>query len=367
MSNLDSVTVPIHIEEAWEVPEWRDAVMEEMRALDKNQTWKVVDLPRGKKPVGCKWVFTVKFRADGTIDRYKARLCAKGFTQTYGIDYTETFAPVAKLNTIRVLLSLAANWDWPLHQLDIKNAFLNGELEEEVYMTFPPGFRKRGEENKVCKLQKALYGLKQSPRAWFSRFSKVLIKEGYKQGQSDHTMFFKQKGEKKTILIVYVDDIVLTGNDDEEMDRLKKVLATEFEVKDLGQMRYFLGMEVARSAKGISVSQRKYVLDLLSETGMLGCKPNETPIDGWYKMKDAGEPVEKERYQKLVGKLIYLSHTRPDIAFAVSKVSQHMHSPKKMHSEAVYKILRYLKGTPGKGLSFKKSESKGVEVFTDAD
>ncbi|WKA05207.1 hypothetical protein VitviT2T_023186 [Vitis vinifera] len=192
-------------------------------------------LPRGKKPMSCKWVFTVKYKADGTVERYKAHLVARGFTQTYGIDYTETFAPVAKLNTIRVLLSLAANLDWSLHQFDIKNVFLHGELKEEVFMTLPPGFCKEKEETRVCKLKKSLYGLKQSPRVWFDRFAKVIKNQGYQQGQSDHTMFFKQSNNgRMTILIVYVDDIILTGDKTGEVERLKKVLATKFEVKDLG-------------------------------------------------------------------------------------------------------------------------------------
>ncbi|RVW85272.1 Retrovirus-related Pol polyprotein from transposon RE1 [Vitis vinifera] len=265
------------------------------RALEKNGSWEVMTLPRGKKP---------------------------GFTQTYNIDYTKTFAPVAKLNTIRVLLSLATNLDWPLHQFDIKNAFLNGELEEEVFMTLPPGFCKEEEETRVCKLKKSLYGLKQSPRAWIDRFAKVIKNQGYQQGQSDHTMFFKQSNDgRMTILIVYVDDIILTGDNTREVERLKKVLATEFEVKDLGQMRYFLGMEVARLRKGISISQRKYVLDLLTETGMIGCKPSDTPIKARKRTESNGKPVDRERYQRLVGRLIYLSHTRPDIAFAGNLVT----------------------------------------------
>ena len=162
-------------------------------------------------------------------------------------------------------------------------------------------------------------------------------------------MFFKQSNNgRMTILIVYVDDIILTRDDTREVERLKKVLATEFEVKDLGQMRYFLGMEVARSRKEISISQRKYVLDLLTETGMLGCKPSDTPIKARKRTESNGKPVDRERYQRLVGRLIYLSHTRPDIAFAVSVVSQYMHSPKESHLEAVYEILRYLKGSPGR-------------------
>ncbi|RVW49858.1 Retrovirus-related Pol polyprotein from transposon RE1 [Vitis vinifera] len=326
-TNLDRIQLPKNIQEAFEIPEWKEAVMEEIRALEKNETWEVMNLPRGRN----QWA---------------------------------TFAPVAKLNTIRVLLSLAANLDWPLHQFDIKNAFLNGELEEEVFMMLPPGFCKEEEETRVCKLKKSLYGLKQSPRAWFDRFAKVIKNQGYQQGQSDHTMFFKQSNDgRMTILIVYVDDIILTGDDTGEVERLKKVLATEFEVKDLGQMRYFLGMEVARSRKGISISQRKYVLDLLTETGMLGCKPSDTPIKARNRMESDGKPVDREKYQRLVGRLIYLSHTRPDIAFAVSVVSQYMHSPKESHLEAVYKILRYLKGSPGRGLFFKKSDSKKVEIY----
>eukprot|EP00261_Vitis_vinifera_P034034 XP_019075277.1 PREDICTED: uncharacterized protein LOC100267868 isoform X5 [Vitis vinifera] len=194
-TNLDKIQIPKNIQEAFKIPEWKEVVMEEIRALEKNENWEVMNLPRGKKLVGCKWIFTVKYKTDGTIERYKACLVAKGFTRTYDIDYTETFAPVAKLNTIRVLLSLAANLDWPLRQFDIKNAFLNGELEEEVFMMLPPGFCKEEEETRVCKLKKSLYGLKQLPRAWFDRFAKVIKNQGYQQGQSDHTMFFKQSND----------------------------------------------------------------------------------------------------------------------------------------------------------------------------
>ena len=184
-----------------------------------------------------------------------------------------------------------------------------------------------------------------------------------------HTLFYRHKDGKSTILIVYVDDIILPGNDTMEMTRLKSRLATEFEIKDLGPLRYFLGMEVARNKKGISVTQRKYVLDLLKETGMLGCKPVDTPIDSIPKTggnKD-GIPVDTGRYQRLVGKLIYLSHTRPDIAFAVSVVSQHMHAPCEEHMEVVLRIVKYLKGSPGKGLFFNKHETRSIEGFTDAD
>jgi hypothetical protein len=194
-------------------------------------------------------------------------------------------------------------------------------------------------------------------------------KQGFSQGQADHTLFTKSgQNGMITVLIVYVDDIILTGNDEIEMERLKRNLAADFEIKDLGPLKYFLGMEVARSKKGIVVSQRKYVLDLLQETGMSGCKPVDTPMDQSAKLWEKGNTlVDTGRYQRLVGKLIYLAHTRPDIAFSVSVVSQFMHAPYEEHLEAMHRILRYLKATPGKGLFFKKTNDKNVAIFTDAD
>ena len=328
-TKISHLFIPKTIPEALKNPDWKSAVLEEMNALRNDRTWKLVDLPREKKIVGCKWVFTIKCRANGSVERYKARLVAKGHTQTHEIDYQETFAPVAKINSIRILLSLAANYDWPLHQLDVKKVFLNGDLEEEVFMGLPPGFEKQLGSHKVCRLKKSLYGLKQSPRAWFERFGKIVKGHGYTQRQADHTLFYRHSKEGKiSILIVYVDDIILTGDDHVEQERLKRVLASDFEIKDLGGLEYFLGMEFSRSKRGIFVSQWKYVLDLLSETSLLGCKAAEIPIEHNLKLQPAKpeEVKNKEQFQRLVGRLIYLSHTRLDIAFAVSVVSQFMHS-----------------------------------------
>jgi len=253
--------------------------------LLKNKTWELVECPPGKRPVGCRWIFTIKYKANGTIERFKARLVAKGYTQTYRIDYTETFAPVAKINTVQVLLSLAANLDWPLQQFDVKNAFLHGEMSEEVYMDLPPGCMiPEIHSQKVCRLKKSLYGLKQSPRAWFGRFTKSMIDFGYHQSNSDHTLFLKRKQDKITTLIVYVDDMVVTGNDPEERKNLQNYLSKEFEMKDLGPLKYFLGIEVSRSRKGIFLSQRKYTLDLLQETGMSACQPTDTLVEEGLKL-----------------------------------------------------------------------------------
>ncbi|CAM8948608.1 unnamed protein product [Rhodiola kirilowii] len=343
---------------------------EEMEALQKNDTWQLVPPPKDKKAVGCRWVFTIKKNVDGSLNRYKARLVAKGFTQTYGVDYDETFAPVAKMNTIRVLLSLATNLNWPLRQFDVKNAFLHGELNEEVYMNLPPGYKASTPGDFVCRLNKSLYGLKQSPRAWFGKFSKFMRKIDYKQSNSDHTLFLKHQHGKVTCLIIYVDDMVITGDDTDEIERLQKQLASEFEMKDLGELKYFLGIEVARGREGIYLCQRKYVLDLLTETGLLDCKPVDTPIEQNHYLAESFDqiPIDRISYQRLVGKLIYLTHTRPDIAYAVSVVSQFMHNPSEIHMNAVLRILKYLKSAPGRGVLFSKHNNiTEVCGFTDAD
>jgi hypothetical protein len=273
------------------------------------------------------------------------------------------------MNNLRVLLSLAANFGWPLKQFDVKNTFLHGDLEEEVYMQLPPGFNCPQSSGKVCRLRKALYGLKQSPRAWFGRFTEAMKRIGYHQGNSDHTLFIKHKNERVTLLIIYVDDMIVTGDDADEIERLQECLSTEFEMKDLGGLKYFLGIEVAKTKNGIYLSQQKYILDLLSETGMLECKPVESPIVQNHHLAIYLDqvPTNKERYQRLVGRLIYLSHTRPDIAYAVSVVSQFMHALSEDHMTAVMRILSYLKGVPGKGLTFKRYGHMEVKGFTNAD
>ncbi|RVW71265.1 Retrovirus-related Pol polyprotein from transposon RE1 [Vitis vinifera] len=257
--------IPNSVQEALADPRWKAVMNEEMKSLQKNETWELVECPPGKKPVGCRWIYTVKYKADGSIERFKAKLVAKGYTQTYGIDYTETFAPVAKINIVRVLLSLAANLDWPLQQFDVKNAFLHGELSEEVYMDLPLGCMVSEKQcQKVCKLKKSLYGLKQSSRAWFGRFTKSMRAFGYRQ-----------------------------RNDPEERKALQNYLFREFKMKDL---------------------------DLLQETGMSGCQPVNTPIEEGLKLCDEPNQVstDKGRYQRLVGRLMYLAHTRPDLAYALN-------------------------------------------------
>ncbi|TYK15005.1 cysteine-rich RLK RECEPTOR-like protein kinase [Cucumis melo var. makuwa] len=208
-------------------------------------TWYIVELPKEKKTVRCKWMFTVKCKTDGSVERYKARLVAKGLTQIYGVDYQETFAPFAKINSIRISLSIAVNFDTPLYQFDVKNVFLNGELEEEVFMDLPPGFNVGLGIDKVCKLKRSLYGLKQPPRSWFERFKKAVTSYGFSQSQDNHTIFYKYtRNDKVVVLIVYVDDIILVGSDETGLVFVKKKLAYDFQIKDLETLKYFLGMSL---------------------------------------------------------------------------------------------------------------------------
>lgn len=248
---------------------WRQAVRGEVDALEEQGTWDVTDLPPGKVAIACMWVFKIKYNADGTIERYKARLVVCGNRQIEGEDFNETFASVVKMTTVQGLLRLAAANNWEIHQLDLHNAFLHGDFEEEVYMKFPPGFS-HSDPKKVCSLRKSLYGLRQAPRCWFAKLSKALIKFGFLQSYSDYSLFTYSHEETEIRVLVYVDDLVIASNNPEKPAQFKAYLGKCFNMKDLGKLKYFLGIEVARSAEGIYISQRKYVLDIVAETGLLG-------------------------------------------------------------------------------------------------
>lgn len=340
----------------------------EVAALELNETWKVVDLPQNVTPIGCRWVFKIKRFPDGTVERYKARLVAKGYAQTEGIDYFDTFSPVVKMTTIRVVLALASMKRWQVQQLDIDNAFLHGDLDEDVYMMLPPGMSS-SRPNQCCKLLKSLYGLKQASRKWYEKLSVLLLSCGYQQAHSDHSLFIKTVGESFTALIVYVDDIVLTGNSAAEINTIKDVLHSNFRIKDLGTLKYFLGLEVVYSEQGISLCQRKYCLDLLQDSGLLGCKPVSTPMNYALRLHHDSGPAFPDvlTYRRLIGRLLYLTTTRPDIAFATQQLSQFMATPTQAHFQAATHLLRYLKGCPGRGLLFPRDSHVQLLGFSDAD
>ena len=248
--SIDKELEPTTYTEAHKHWVWREAAATEIDALEGTRTWVVYSLPPNKKAIGCKWVFKIKYNADGTVERYKARLVAKGYTQQEGIDYTETFSPVAKLNSVKLLLSLAAILGWSLTQLDISNEFLNGDLDEEIYMKLPPGYSsKKGDLHTVCKLEKSIYGLKQASRQWFLKFQSTLLGLGFNHLHSDHTCFLKHTDGAFLCVLVYVDDIIIPSNNDSVVTALKLQLHSHFKLCDLGALKYFLGLEIARSSE----------------------------------------------------------------------------------------------------------------------
>ncbi|KAK2437637.1 putative mitochondrial protein [Trifolium repens] len=365
---ISTLTEPSSYEEAMCNEHWRKAVNTELTALLKNHTWDLVKLPSHKKAIGCKWVFKLKLHADGTIERHKARLVAKGFTQTEGIDYTDTFSPVVKMTTVRVFMAIAASQNWPLFQLDVNTAFLHGDLNEEVYMKAPPGLA-LDNPDLVCKLQRSLYGLKQASRQWNAKLTETLTSTGYIQSKADYSLFTKKTALGYTAILVYVDDLVLGGTDINEINHLKALLDSKFSIKDLGSLKYFLGFEVARSKTGISLCQRKYTLDLLQDSGLLAAKPASTPMQPQLQLHQSSGTAlnDSTPYRRLVGRLLYLTHSRPEISYAVSKLSQFLASPTDTHMLAALHVLKYLKNNPGQGLFFNASSPLSLQGYSDSD
>ncbi|KAK1610097.1 hypothetical protein QYE76_033770 [Lolium multiflorum] len=343
-SVVDPTAEPRHFRAALGIPHWRAAMEQEYDALINNGTWHLVAPRSGVNVIDSKWVFKVKRHANGKIERFKARLVAKGFKQRYGLDYEDTFSPVVNPTTIRLLLSLAITHGWSLRQLDIQNAFLNGVLEEEVFMRQPPGFEDPDRPHHLCHLVKALYGLKQAPRAWHARLASVLHQHGFVASTADSSLFILQRPDVLIYLLVYVDDIIVLSSSSRAIDLLVSGLRREFAVKDLGALHYFLGLEVARQSHGLSITQHKYAVDLLRRAGMLKCSPAHTPMSSTTRLFSSDSALlgdaEATTYRSIVGGLQYLTLTRPDICFAVNRVCQFLHSPTEDHWAAVKRILR---------------------------
>lgn len=283
----------------------------EISALVANNTWDLVPLPAGKKSIGCKWVYKVKLKADGSLERYKARLVAKGYNQEYGVDYQETFSPVIRMTTVRTIIALAAHRHWPLYQLDVNNAFLHGDLYEDVYMKPPEGFSV--DPSLVCKLKKSLYGLKQSSRQWFAKLTTELLHQGFDQSKNDYSLFIKRTPTSITIAAMYVDDIILTGDDMSSNQKLKAHLHRVFSIKDLEALNYFLGIKVTRNTEGIFLSQRRFATELIKESRISPTKLMATPLPVNRKLQASNSPLYSNPtlYRSLVGKLNFLTHTRP--------------------------------------------------------
>ncbi|KAK1648232.1 hypothetical protein QYE76_066037 [Lolium multiflorum] len=306
-----------------------------------------------------------------SIERYKARWVVRGFRQRAGVDFTDTFAPVVKPGTIRTVLHLAASRAWPVHQMDVSNAFLHGHLSEQVYYQQPIGFVDAECPDDVCLLSRSLYGLKQAPRAWYQRIAGFLHQLGFRSTCSDASLFVYRTGNDMDYLLLYVDDIILTASTAGLLRQLTDSLRAEFALKDLGPLHYFLGIEVVRRADGFFLHQRKYAHELLERAGMLNCNPAPTPVDTKAKLSasDGSLASDAPFYRSIVGALQYLTLTRPELQYAVQQVCLHMHAPRDAHWAAVKRILRYICGTMGYGMSLHASPSTSTDLgsYSDAD
>ncbi|KAJ1704358.1 hypothetical protein LUZ63_004137 [Rhynchospora breviuscula] len=354
--------------EAMKQKQWREAMQTEIEALERNHTWTIEELPKGKIAIGCKWVYRVKYHSDGRVERYKARLVVLGNRQKEGVDFNETFAPVAKMVSVRTFLAVAVAKAWEIHQMDVNNAFLHGDLNEEVYMKLPPGFAS-SHPGKVCRLRKSLYGLRQTPRMWFSKLAATLEAYGFIQSKVDYSLFSYQNGGIFITILVYVDDLVIAGNNSDAIRNFKSYLSGAFSMKDLGMLKYFLVIKFARNPTGLVLSQRKYTLDILAEYGLLGSKPATTPLEQNHNMSALkGERMlDPEKYRRLVGKLIYLTITRPELSYSVHIFAQFMHSPLRAHYDAALRVLRYLKNSPGQGLLLRADSDLKLYAYCDSD
>ncbi|CDO75139.1 hypothetical protein BN946_scf184772.g6 [Trametes cinnabarina] len=354
--------------------QWKAACAEELLSFAKAELYDEVERPRNRKVVDCKWVFRIKHGPDGKIQKYKARLVAKGFTQVEGVDYTDTFAPVTKFASIRMLLAFAAKHDLEVHQMDVKSAFLNGDLEEEIFMEAPPGFQQ--DKAHVWRLQKSLYGLKQASREWYKKVRALFESLGYSRSNADHSVFYKRgKDGDLTVVAVYVDDMLIFAKDRAAVDHIKLELGVPYEMSDLGEARWILGMEIIhdRARKTITLSQHQYVENILKTHGMANCRPVSTPMAPNQKLLKLNVPeVDERAYQSALGSLMYaMLGTRPDLAFAVGMLSKHAASPGKDHWTALMRVYKYLRGTSDHALVFDGSalcsEGGNLVGYSNAD
>ena len=367
--NFLSMMEPKKIGEAIDDPSWVSAMQEELAQFERNKVWQLVPHPKGKTVIGTKWVFRNKLDEQGIIIRNKARLVAQGYRQEEGIDYDETFAPVARLESIRIFLAYAAYKDFKVYQMDVKSAFLNGKLQEEVYVKQPPGFEDSKHPNHVYKLDKALYGLKQAPRAWYDTLSQFLTENGFTRGTIDKTLFLKNHKGSIILVQIYVDDIIFGSTNTKLCERFSKLMQSKYEMSMMGELTFFLGLQIKQSEKGIFICQSKYVKDLLKKYDLENCSIMKTPMAPSIKLDSDpnGKSVDIQNYRGMIGSLLYLTASRPDIMFSTCLCARYQANPKESHLSAVKRIFRYLKGSPNLGLWYPKDSAFELIGYSDAD
>ena len=379
--DIGDIDDPITYQQAIQCPQvalWKKAMEEELDSMYKNKVWTLVNSTSDFKPIGCKWVYKTKRDAAGRIERYKARLVAKGFTQREGIDYNDTFSPVSSKDSMRIIMALTSYFDLELHQMDVKTAFLNGDLKENIYMVQPPGFIERGKENMVCKLNKSIYGLKQASRQWFLKFDQVVTAHGFVENKMDDCIYLKHKGSKFIFLVLYVDDILLASSDIQLLKETKNMLSTNFEMKDLGEAHYVLGIEITRDRKRklLGLSQKGYIERVLNRFNMEKCNKADVPVnkgdkfskDQCPKSENEIELMKMKPYASLVGSIMYANIcTRPDLAFIVGMLGRFQSNPGESHWVAAKKVLRYMQNTKNYQLVYGRDDGLELVGFTDSD
>ncbi|WVZ98058.1 hypothetical protein U9M48_043541 [Paspalum notatum var. saurae] len=350
---------PRDVSHALSDPNWVNAMHEELENFERNHVWDLVESPPNCRPIGTKWVFKNKQGENGMVVRNKARLVAQGFCQKEGIDYEETFAPVAHLEATRILLAFAASKGFKLQQMDVKSAFMNGFIEEKS-ARFP---------DRVYKLRKALYGLKQAPRAWYARLKSFLLKSGFVMGSVDRTLFLLSRSGDTLIVRIYVDDIIFGGSSHTLVSSFAEQMNREFEMSLMGELQFFLRLQIKQGLEGAFVHQAKYTRDIFKKFDMVDSKPMTTPMSTNTKFDadEDGEAVDQKEFRGMIDSLLYLTVTRPDIQFAVCLCARYQASPRTSHRQAVKRIFRYLKFTPELGLWYSSGSSLSLRGFSDAD
>ncbi|CAL9011462.1 unnamed protein product, partial [Prunus brigantina] len=345
------------------------AMQEELNQFKRHDVWDLVERPRGVNVIGTKWIFKNKSNDEGKVVRNKARLVAQGYSQVEGIDFEETYAPVARLESIRLLLAVSCYMNFKLYQMDVKTAFLNGIINEEVYCEQPKGFEDIDHSDHVYKLKKALYGLKQAPRAWYERLSSFLLSEGFIRGSADKTLFVKTCLSDRIIAQVYVDDIVFGATSEKLIHEFTKLMESEFEMSMVGELTYFLGLQVNQSDDGIFICQSKYAKDLVKKFGLDTSKKARTPMCSKVKIcADLdGDSVDQKSYRSMIGSLLYLTPSRPDIAFNVGICARFQANPKESHHKAVKRIIKYVNSTTDFGLWYSKQDNTALLGYCDSD
>jgi len=366
-SEPDSYTDAIN---RWDAEKWRQAITEELNAHRENKTWEIVTKTPNMREISAKWVFKVKHNADGSIERYKARLVARGFVQKKGVDYNEVFSPVVRMDSIRLLFSVCAQYEMHFKQFDITTAFLNGDIEEELYLDPPEGLTVP--EGSTCRLRRSLYGLKQAPRCWNTKFSEMLRTFKMRQTASDPCVYVS-KGDERLYLALYVDDGLIFAENTSSINKLLEYLTLHFKVKSV-ESHCFVGVEIVRDMEGKSIflHQSGYIKRILEKFNMAHSNGAPTPLEVGHSLNRQEtldtEPVEDVPYPEALGSLLYCATgTRPDIAQALSILSKYSREPRSQHWQAVKRVFRYLRSTTDYGLLYRKIENPKVVCYSDAD